>query len=190
LDCSISRRGIALQLRASILNKLIILKPIYLNTFSLGTLIVNPACKRRFNTQKGKQSMTQKKRGYSRRDFMKAAGTAGLGSALFSLGDSSPCRASPSSEQPEHAKVPKRPFGKTGIDVSVLALGGVLKMSDLLVFRQAFKMGVTYWDTADSYKWGNNEQAIGKYFTKFPQDRKKVFLVTKSATSDPQKLTE
>ncbi|MGD9213864.1 MAG: aldo/keto reductase [Desulfobacteraceae bacterium] len=134
--------------------------------------------------------MPQKKREYSRRDFMKTAGTAGLGSALFSLGDSSPCRAGPSSEQPEHAKVPKRPFGKTGIDVPVLALGGVLKMSDLLVFRQAVRMGVTYWDTADSYKWGNNEQAIGKYFTKFSEDRKKVFLVTKSATSDPQKLTE
>lgn len=86
--------------------------------------------------------------------------------------------------------VPKRPFGKSGIDVSILALGGVLKMSDLLVFRQAAKMGVTYWDTADSYKWGKNEQAIGKYFAKFPEDRQKIFLVTKAATSDPQKLTE
>jgi hypothetical protein len=51
-------------------------------------------------------------------------------------------------------------------------------------------MGVTYWDTADSYGWGKNEKAIGKYFAKFPDDRKKVFLVTKAATSDPEKLTE
>ena len=52
------------------------------------------------------------------------------------------------------------------------------------------KMGVTYWDTADGYGWGKNEKAIGKYFAKFPNDRKKVFLVTKAGTSDPKKLTE
>jgi predicted aldo/keto reductase-like oxidoreductase len=51
-------------------------------------------------------------------------------------------------------------------------------------------MGVTYWDTADSYGWGKNEKAIGKYFTKYPEDREKVFLVTKAATSDPQELTD
>jgi predicted aldo/keto reductase-like oxidoreductase len=86
--------------------------------------------------------------------------------------------------------VPTRPFGKTGVNVSILSLGGELSASDLLVFRQAFKIGVTYWDTADSYGGGNNEKAIGKYFTKFPNDREKVFLVTKAATSDPKKLTE
>ena len=86
--------------------------------------------------------------------------------------------------------VPKRPFGKTGVDVPILSLGGVLKPSDQIVFRMAFKMGVTYWDTADSYGWGNNEKAIGKYFTKFPNDRKNVFLVTKAATSNPRKLWE
>ena len=69
--------------------------------------------------------------------------------------------------------VPTRRFGKTGVDVSMLALGGVLGMSDQLVFRQALKMGVTYWDTADSYGWGKNEKAIGKYFAKFPEDREK-----------------
>jgi len=86
--------------------------------------------------------------------------------------------------------VPARPFGKTGINVSILSLGGVLKAFDQLIFRQAFKMGVTYWDTADSYGWGKNEKAIGEYFVKFPDDRKKVFLATKAATSDPQKLTD
>jgi predicted aldo/keto reductase-like oxidoreductase len=51
-------------------------------------------------------------------------------------------------------------------------------------------MGVTYWDTADSYGWGKSERAIGKYFSRFPDDRKKVFLVTKANTTDPKKLTE
>ena len=83
-----------------------------------------------------------------------------------------------------------RPFGKTGVNVSILSLGGVLKPSDQLMFRQAFKMGVTYWDTADAYGWGKNEKAIGKYFARFPDDRKKIFLVTKASASDPQKLSE
>jgi len=51
-------------------------------------------------------------------------------------------------------------------------------------------MGVTYWDTDNWYGWGKNEKAIGKYFAKFPNDREKVFLVTKAKASDPQKLTE
>ena len=85
--------------------------------------------------------------------------------------------------------MPLRPYGKTGVQVSILSLGGVLGMSDQLMFRQAVKMGVTYWDTADSYGLGKNEKAIGKYFAKFPDDRKKVFLVTKTATANPEKLT-
>ena len=71
----------------------------------------------------------------------------------------------------------------------MLGLGGVLKPSDQLVFRQAIQLGVTYWDTADSYGWGKNETAIGKYFERYPDHRSKVFLVTKAASSDPAKLT-
>ena len=51
------------------------------------------------------------------------------------------------------------------------------------------KMGVTYWDTADSYGGGENEEAIGAYFAKYPEDRKKVFLVTKTAATDPKDRT-
>jgi aryl-alcohol dehydrogenase-like predicted oxidoreductase len=135
--------------------------------------------------------MPGKKGSLSRRDLLKTACAAGLGSVLAPLSSAAQAaRGSTSSMMAEHSKVPMRPFGKTGVDVSMLALGGVLGMSDQLVFRQALKMGVTYWDTADSYGWGRNEKAIGKYFAKFPEDREKVFLVTKSSTSDPRKLTE
>ena len=33
-------------------------------------------------------------------------------------------------------------------------------------------MGVRLWDTASTYLGGNSEKAIGKYFAKFPGDRK------------------
>jgi predicted aldo/keto reductase-like oxidoreductase len=134
--------------------------------------------------------MSCKKRKLSRRDFIKAAGIVGLGSTLLPLSHIKPVRANTSTLPPEKSVVPTRPFGKTGVDVSILSLGGVLRPSDQLIFRQAFKLGVTYWDTADSYGWGKNEKAIGKYFGKFPDDRAKVFLVTKAASSDPYKLTE
>ncbi len=124
----------------------------------------------------------------TRRGFLKSAGALGAGSVLGAAG--SVAQASQKDSPDKKPTIPKRPFGGTGVNVSILALGGVLGMSDQLIFRQAFNMGVTYWDTADSYGWGKNEKAIGKYFSKFPQHREKVFLVTKSAASDPKTLTD
>ena len=126
----------------------------------------------------------------TRRDFLKTIGAVGVGSMLAVTGSPSVASNAVKSTGTDLKTVPSRPFGKTGVDVSILSLGGVLDTSDLLVFKQAFNMGVTYWDTADSYKWGKNEKAIGKYFARFPEDREKVFLVTKAATSEPQELTE
>ncbi len=134
--------------------------------------------------------MSDIKKNFSRRDFIKRAGAAGVGAALLPLSVLNNAHGSSTTNAPEQMMVPKRPFGKTGANVSILSLGGVLKPSDQLVFRQAYKTGVTYWDTADSYGWGKNEKAIGKYFAKYPDDRKNVFLVTKAATSNPEKLTE
>jgi uncharacterized protein len=140
--------------------------------------------------QKEKLSMPPDKRNFSRRDFIKTAGAAGLASALLPLSALKRAHGSSSGQEFDQMKVPTRPFGKTGVNVSILSLGGVLRSADLLIFRQAFKMGVTYWDTADSYGWGKNEKAIGKYLARYPDDRKKIFLVTKASTSDPQKLTQ
>jgi len=133
--------------------------------------------------------MSGKLENFSRREFIKTAGGVGLGSVLLPLSSLKQAHGSSSTKLSEQMIVPKRTFGKTGENVSILSLGGVLGIHDQLIFRQAFKMGVTYWDTADSYGWGNNEKAIGKYFDKFPDDRKKVFLVTKAGTSKPEKLT-
>ncbi|MFC1799172.1 aldo/keto reductase [Thermodesulfobacteriota bacterium] len=134
--------------------------------------------------------MYSKKRNLSRRNFIKTAGAASLGSAMVPFDALARVTVGSSLTASVQPTVPTRPFGKTGVKVSILSLGGVLGPSDQIVFRQAFKMGVKYWDTADSYGRGKNEKAIGKYFGKFPQDRGKVFLVTKSATSNPKTLTE
>jgi predicted aldo/keto reductase-like oxidoreductase len=75
--------------------------------------------------------------------------------------------------------MPTRTFGKTGVEIPILGLGGSTDIQQLIL-RQAVKWGVTYWDTANSYYGGNSERQIGKYFAKYPEDRKKIFLVTKS----------
>ena len=110
----------------------------------------------------------------TRRDFLKLTGAAAVGSIISTMG--------PSGVAAEPTPVPTRPFGKTGIDVPILSFGGSLHLPQLML-RQAVLWGVTYWDTASSYMGGNSETRIGKYFSAFPQDRPKIFLVTKSHSS-------
>jgi len=42
-------------------------------------------------------------------------------------------------------------------------------------------MGVSYWDTGNSYTGGNAELTIGKFLSKSPEVRKKLFIVTKAS---------
>jgi predicted aldo/keto reductase-like oxidoreductase len=119
-------------------------------------------------------AMTKKSSNWTRRAFLKAACTAGAGSVI-SLNNNL------AQASDESVIVPTRPFGKTGIKVPILGFGTSLHVSfSRLLLKQAMKWGVTYWDTANTYMGGNSEKAIGKYFGKYPEDRKKVFLVTKS----------
>jgi len=105
---------------------------------------------------------------------LKATGAASVGSILTAFNS-----LTEASEGPR--KMPSRPFGKTGINVPILAFGGSLDTAmSLLVLKQAFKWGVTYWDTANTYMGGKSEEGIGKYLEKYPKDRKRIFLVTKS----------
>ncbi|UCD31069.1 MAG: aldo/keto reductase [Desulfobacterales bacterium] len=108
----------------------------------------------------------------SRRDFLKVTGATTMGSMIAPFDSLVKL-----SNEPE--SIPTRPFGKTGSSVSILSLGGSLHLP-LAMLRIAFKWGVTYWDTAHSYMGGNSEKRIGSYFLQFPEERKKIFLVTKS----------
>ena len=118
---------------------------------------------------------------------MKTAGIAGVGAAF--MGSS---KAGAAEEKAPAAKdMPRRAFGKTGEMVSALALGGIFDTrQNQLLLNQALKMGVTYWDTAEGYINGASEEGMGQYFEKHPEDRKKVFLVSKAKTKDPEGLTK
>jgi aryl-alcohol dehydrogenase-like predicted oxidoreductase len=131
--------------------------------------------------------MSKNKSDFSRRDFLKTAGAVGLGSMLSPVESLAFTEVKSDTDNSQPKAVPIRPFGKTGAKVSILGLGGAFHWSNFLLLKQALKMGVTYWDTASSY--GESETAIGKFFEKFPEDREKVFLVTKCESSDPQSMT-
>jgi len=122
----------------------------------------------------------------SRRDFVKALGVVGVGSIVGagqSLAQSTAPADAAASVKP--AKVPTRPFGKTGVNVSMLGLGGIFDvLSNQLVLKQAMDWGVTYWDTAAGYNGGRSEQGMGMYLEKNPEVRKSIFLVTKHEGGD------
>ncbi len=121
--------------------------------------------------------MTPNNKGWTRRAFLKAASATGAGSVMM-------LKNIPLLASEEAVAVPTRPFGKTGIEVPILGFGTSLHVAfSQLLLRQAVKWGVTYWDTANTYMGGNSEKAIGKYLDKYPQDRKKIFLVTKTHAS-------
>lgn len=125
--------------------------------------------------------MSTKGSGIKRRQFLQILGAAGVGSMVGSV--TGPADAAP-------MKVGTRPFGRTGIDVPILSLGTMFDTgASQLLLRQAVKWGVTYWDTAQYYnKWGS-EPGIGKYLAKYPDDRKKIFLVSKSTQRTPKGLS-
>ena len=123
-----------------------------------------------------------KEKNVSRRDFVKTLGVVSVGS-LVGTGQALAQSNAPAATTPtpiKVVKVPTRPFGRTGVPVSMLALGGIFDIeSNQLVLKQALDWGVTYWDTAAGYNGGKSEGGIGMYLEKNPQARRDIFLVTK-----------
>lgn len=138
--------------------------------------------------------MSSDKKGMSRRQWLRNMGLTGLGALLLPAEPSAHGRAAAGDMSLAKANVkvvmPTRLFGKTGVRVSALALGGMFDIpSNQLMLKQALRWGITYWDTADCYLDGKSEEGIGKFFSSEPKERKNVFLVTKSDVRDSSGLT-
>jgi len=93
------------------------------------------------------------------------------------------------SSQPSTASLPKRPLGKTGVEVCVLILGGVVAMKEpptptfhpAELANAALDAGITYFDTAPSYNNGQSERNYGEVLA---TRRNEVFLATKTGARD------
>jgi predicted aldo/keto reductase-like oxidoreductase len=135
--------------------------------------------------------MSAEKRKMDRRTFLK---TTGLGSASLALsaGLSNRALATEATNKSSSKEIPTRILGKTGVRVPILALGGIIDWTiNQNILRMAFNMGVHYWDTAHNYENGKSEIGIGQYFAKYPEDRKKIFLVSKaSGANNPEGMTQ
>ncbi len=118
----------------------------------------------------------------NRREFLEAAAavaTGAIGTRPISGAESDRPTES------EGAAMPKRVLGKTSVNVSILALGGVIGMqlppSDdhdpAAIAEAALDLGITYFDTAPSY---NNGQSESNYGQVLARRRKAVFLACKT----------
>jgi predicted aldo/keto reductase-like oxidoreductase len=83
----------------------------------------------------------------------------------------------------EAAKIPTRPFGKTGLEVSILGFGSgtrFLMYEDedkaLEALSHAIDLGIKYIDTAHAYGNGKSEERIGRLM---PARRQEIVLATK-----------
>ncbi|HSO63392.1 MAG TPA: aldo/keto reductase [Desulfobacterales bacterium] len=131
---------------------------------------------------------TKERRGVTRRGFIRTVGIGGVAATALGIPGGVGAQA-PAAGQA--AAMPKRKLGKTGAEVSILCLGGMFDtVNNQLLLRQALNWGVTYWDTAEGYGNGLSEEGFGRFFTRYPETRKNIFLVTKFRPSPPDKLSE
>jgi aryl-alcohol dehydrogenase-like predicted oxidoreductase len=77
-----------------------------------------------------------------------------------------------------------RILGKTGLKVTAVSMG-VMNCSDPAVLLRAFDLGINFYDTADCYMRGRNEEMVGKAFE---GKRQKVFIQTKVHAHDEKKM--
>jgi len=117
----------------------------------------------------------------NRREFLKSVtAVCAVGSQSCALTE-----AESSSADRVGSKLPHRPLGKTGQEVSALALGGVIRMQlppsadhdPAALAETALDLGITYFDTAPSYNNGQSETNYGQVLAR---RRKEVFLATKT----------
>jgi predicted aldo/keto reductase-like oxidoreductase len=119
----------------------------------------------------------------NRRDFVRLSALGTLGTALGACSGQPPASAAGSGTYRLDAPVPKRPFGRSGEEISMLGLGGyhIAVPSDdqdgIRLVREAIDAGVTFLDNAWEYHRGRAEEIMGKAL----QDgyREKAFLMTK-----------
>ena len=83
--------------------------------------------------------------------------------------------------------LPLRKLGKTGVDVTMLGLGGAhigwtTEKEAQGVIEKAIEGGIRFFDNAESYSDGGSESRFGRYLV--PKYRDDVFIMTKSTATD------
>jgi predicted aldo/keto reductase-like oxidoreductase len=113
---------------------------------------------------------------FSRREFLEATALGTLAAGSVTAADE------------RNNSLPTRVLGKTGVRVSILAMGGgsrlqMYKQDDQAVeaIQKAVDLGVTYFDTADDY---NNHQSERRIGVALKGRRSGIFVATKLSDRD------
>jgi len=133
--------------------------------------------------------METKEKGLKRRKFLKTTGIMSAAMIFLSGWD----RKALAAISPAKGYMPTRVLGRTGVSVSIIGLGGSIDWAtNQSLLKMAFQMGVTLWDTGNGYANGRSELGYGQFFNKYPEGRKKIFLLTKASglNNDPAGLSE
>lgn len=101
-----------------------------------------------------------------------------VGRILGALAGGSSLRAT----APKPGDIPRRKFGRTGVEVTVIGMaGGRLAMISRdearQVVRRAWELGINFFDNARSYWDGRSEEVFGEILAPV---RKEIFLTTKT----------
>ncbi len=114
-----------------------------------------------------------------RRAFLQA----GAAATAAALSTSAAANARDVAAQP--IELPRRPLGKTGINITILDQGTGKGPDVDRLLRTGFARGVRAYDTSETY---HSEPAFKKWFEQEPAVRKQIFLVTKDAPKTPSQL--
>ncbi|MBI9092972.1 MAG: twin-arginine translocation signal domain-containing protein [Desulfobacterium sp.] len=95
--------------------------------------------------------MENMEKSYSRREFLRTAGAAGAGSLLTATVANA---GTPSAHGGGgYPRVRTRAFGKTGVKVSMLGLGGYFDTAmNISLIEQAAKLGINFWETTSKFE--------------------------------------
>jgi uncharacterized protein len=119
----------------------------------------------------------------NRRSFIK--GAAVLSAVPLIRGGSMAQQPSDASQQVPAGEVPKKPLGRTGVQVSAMGLGGYhigsaeTDQAAMEIVAKAFDHGVRFFDNAWEYHDGLSEERIGKALK---GKRDQAFVMTKVCT--------
>lgn len=109
----------------------------------------------------------------NRREFIKKSG-----SGLLAAGITAPSVVLGAIRGEHATKIIRRVLGRTGLQVPVVSMG-VMNSDSPDLLRKALDMGITLFDTANSYLRGNSETVIGKILEE-RACRSRVFVATKT----------
>ena len=115
----------------------------------------------------------------SRRNFLKSTLTLPVAIAAAPSLFAPSARAADAPAATAADVLPKRQLGKSGPQVTMLCMGGMMAAMSPDYLDIAWSMGIRYFDTADCYIKGQSEKIVGQWLAKYPERRKEIFLVSK-----------